>query len=274
MCSNAVPHFEGTSTTAARRCSLLTTCASANKLSSATTKYIKVWLFSPEQLLPFLCVFIHGWVACFPGGGIASWLDLPYKDHFWPDLSGQCVCVPVSQWTLPFLSWWHRWTSDLEGKYAWYVSNLLYYVSSSSSQSFTIVDSFYTNWCLATDDTYINTLIFPRHIFGGRHWLLLLYCTGSSVRGKWGTADIWTHIPRWPSDAHEDWDDIAWSIQPGIQIKSSAEWDGLGGANGTESWEKKRACQWERVSQDKLGAQGSRHSRILGFSRKRWHIVI
>lgn len=97
----------------------------------------------------------------------------------------------------------------------------------------------------------------------GWHWPLWLCCTGSTVRGEWGTAHIRANLHRRPGHAHEDWDDDARHIQPGLQAESRAHRAGVGGASGTKSWEKSRTRQWNRVSQDRPRPQGRTDSRII-----------
>lgn len=75
--------------------------------------------------------------------------------------------------------------------------------------------------------------------------------TGSAVRGEWGTAIVWGQLRRHrPGHAHEEWDDIpAQHLRPGRQGQPRARRPGVGGAGGTEPWEKSRTRQWDRVSQ-------------------------
>lgn len=87
--------------------------------------------------------------------------------------------------------------------------------------------------------------------------------TGSTVRGEWGTAHIRADLHRRPSHAHEDRDDVARHVRPGLQDQSRAHRAGVGGASGTKSWEKRRTRQWNRVSQGRPGPQGGTDSRII-----------
>lgn len=95
------------------------------------------------------------------------------------------------------------------------------------------------------------------------HWPLWLCCAGSTVRGEWGTAHIRADLHRRPGHAHEDRDDVARHIRPGLQAESRAHRAGVGGAGGAKSWEKRRTRQWNGVSQDGQGPQGSTGSRII-----------
>lgn len=82
--------------------------------------------------------------------------------------------------------------------------------------------------------------------------LCVLYRTGSTVRGEWGTAYIRGDLHRRPGHAHEDRDDdAAKRVWPGLQDEPGARRAGVGGAGGTELWEKSRTRQWNRVSQNR-----------------------